>query len=255
VPALHHWRAPEHWRAIDFLSDLHLAENTPRTFAAFAAHLRGTDADAVVILGDLFEVWVGDDARQFGFEADCAQVLADATSRRVVAFMAGNRDFLVGAQMLDACGVMHLPDPTLLDAFGEQVLLTHGDALCLSDTPYQQFRALVRSAEWQRDFLARSLPERRRIARGYREESQQNKMRKGTWVDLDKPAALGWLAAAGSTRMIHGHTHMPADETIAPGITRHVLSDWDLDHPGAAPRAEVLRWQASGFARIAPARA
>jgi UDP-2,3-diacylglucosamine hydrolase len=253
VPALHHWRAGEDWRAIDFLSDLHLAENTPRTFEAFAAHLRGTDANAVVILGDLFEVWVGDDARQFGFEADCAQVLADASAQRVVAFMAGNRDFLVGAEMLDACGVMHLPDPTLLHAFGEQVLLTHGDALCLSDTAYQQVRALVRSDPWQRDFLARTLPERRRIARGYREESQQNKMRKGTWVDLDKPAALASLEAAGSRRMIHGHTHMPADETIAPGVTRHVLSDWDMDHPGSAPRAEVLRWQASGFSRIAPA--
>jgi UDP-2,3-diacylglucosamine hydrolase len=252
VPEPTVWQAPAHWRAIDFISDLHLAENTPRTFAAFAAHLRGTDADAVVILGDLFEVWVGDDARHAGFEADCAQVLADATARIVVAFMAGNRDFLVGADLLDACGVRHLPDPTLLEAFGERVLLTHGDALCLSDTPYQQFRALVRSPEWQRDFLARSLPERRRIARGYREESQQNKMRKGTWTDVDKPAALAWLQAAQSRRVVHGHTHMPADETIAPGVVRHVLSDWDLDDAGSPPRAQVLRWQASGFARVAP---
>jgi UDP-2,3-diacylglucosamine hydrolase len=253
VPTPTAWRVPEHWRAIDFISDLHLAESTPRTFAAFAAHLRGTDADAVVILGDLFEVWVGDDARQFGFEADCTQLLADATSLRVVAFMAGNRDFLLGAQMLAECGLRYLPDPTLVQAFGDQVLLTHGDALCLSDIGYQQFRSLVRSPEWQEDFLGHSLPERRRIAAEYREESQQNKMRNGTWVDVDKPAALAWLRAAGSARMIHGHTHMPADETIAPGFVRHVLSDWDLDDPAGTPRAQVLRWEASGLSRMPPA--
>jgi UDP-2,3-diacylglucosamine hydrolase len=255
VPTTHLWRVPEGWRAVDFISDLHLAENTPHTFAAFAAYLRETRADAVVILGDLFEVWVGDDARHAGFEADCARVLADASAQRVVAFMAGNRDFLLGADMLAACGVMHLSDPTLMQAFGQQMLLTHGDALCLSDTGYQQFRILVRGEAWQRDFLARPLAERRRIARGYREESQQHKMQQGTWVDVDKPAAVEWLQAAGCAEMIHGHTHRPADETLAPGFVRHVLSDWDLDlvdHPGSPPRAEVLRWQASGLMRIAP---
>ena len=252
MPTIHQWRAPEDWRAIDFISDQHLAENTPRTIDAFAAHLRGTDADAVIILGDLFEVWVGDDARHFGFEADCVQVLADASAKRVMAFMAGNRDFLVGADMLLACGVKHLPDPTLLSAFGRDVLLTHGDELCLSDVGYQQFRALVRSADWQRDFLARPLVERRSLARAYREESQQHKMAQGTWVDVDKPAAVAWLEAAGSTCMVHGHTHRPADETMAPGFVRHVLSDWDLDHAGGPARAEVLRWQPSGLSRIAP---
>ena len=77
-------------------------------------------------------------------------------------------------------------------------------------------------------------------------------MLQGTWVDIDKAAAVAWLTSAGSARMVHGHTHMPADETMAPGFVRHVLSDWDLDHPGAEPRAEVLRWQASGVSRIAP---
>src|SRR6202008_4744964 len=87
--------APLTWRAIDFLSDLHLAEATPRTFAALATHLRCTEADAVFILGDLFEVWVGDDARHAGFEAECAAMLAEASAHRFIAFMAGNRDFLV----------------------------------------------------------------------------------------------------------------------------------------------------------------
>jgi UDP-2,3-diacylglucosamine hydrolase len=254
VPNLNEWHAPEHWRAIDFISDLHLADNTPRTFEAFAAHLRGTDADAVVILGDLFEVWVGDDARHFGFEAACAQVLAEASARRVLAFMAGNRDFLVGSEMLAACGVRHLADPTVLSAFGQRMVLTHGDALCLSDHNYQRFRAQVRSDQWQREFLAQPLEERRRIAREIRDESQHRKSRQkaGEWIDVDKPAAVDWMRAAAAPEMIHGHTHVPGDEPLAPGFVRHVLSDWDLDHPGAAARAEVLRWQASGLSRIAP---
>ena len=253
---MNEWRAPEHWRAIDFISDLHLADNTPRTFEAFAAHLRDTDSDAVVILGDLFEVWVGDDARQFGFEATCTQVLAGAASRRMLAFMAGNRDFLVGDEMLAACGVKHLPDPTVLVAFGARMLLTHGDALCLADTDYQQFRAQVRSEQWRSKFLAQPLDERRRIARHIRDESQRRKSQQASneWFDVDAPAAVEWLRAANANVMIHGHTHRPADAPLAPGFTRHVLSDWDLDQPGASPRAEVLRWSASGLARVAPAR-
>ncbi len=251
---MNEWRVPERWRAIDFISDLHLADNTPRTFDAFAAYLRASDADAILILGDLFEVWVGDDARQFGFEATCTRVLAEAAAKRTVAFMAGNRDFLVGAEMLAACGVMRLADPTVVCAFGERMLLTHGDALCLSDHNYQRFRAQVRSDEWQREFLARPLEERRRIARDIRDESQRRKSQQaaGEWVDVDKRAAVDWLRSAGAADMIHGHTHVPADEEMAPGFTRHVLSDWDLDHPGAAPRAEVLCWQACGLTRIAP---
>src|SRR5207245_3612926 len=116
LPAFTEFAVPASWQSIDFLSDLHLSDTTPRTFAALATHLRFTQADAVFILGDLFEVWVGDDARQEGFQAECVAMLSEASSLRFVAFMAGNRDFLVGADMLSHCGVMHLADPTVLPA-------------------------------------------------------------------------------------------------------------------------------------------
>jgi UDP-2,3-diacylglucosamine hydrolase len=160
--------APADWTSIDFISDLHLAEETPRTFAAWAAHLRDTPASAVIILGDLFEVWIGDDARHAGFEARCADVLAETASRRSVAFMCGNRDFLVGADLLRDCGVRALPDPTVLVAFGERLMLAHGDALCLDDLDYQRFRSLVRSPAWQREFLGKPLADRAIDARAQR---------------------------------------------------------------------------------------
>ena len=253
LPTFWEMRAPESWACIDFISDLHLAEDTPRSFDAWAAHLRSTPADAVFILGDLFEVWVGDDARHAGFEARCAEVLADAASTRTVAFMAGNRDFLVGGEMLKACGVMALPDPTVLIAFGERLLLSHGDALCVDDVEYQQFRRLVRSADWQREFLARPLAERRELARHMRARSEQRKAGQAPeqWFDVDGASAVRWMHEAGTPTLVHGHTHRPGSEAMAPGFIRHVLSDWDLDH---ATRAEVLRWRRSGLSRCAPSR-
>ena len=243
--------APAAWRAIDFISDLHLAGDTPRTFAAWADYLRGTPADAVLILGDLFEAWVGDDARGEGFEARSAAVLADAAAQRTLGFMVGNRDFLLGPAMLEACGVIALADPTVVTAFDQRVLLTHGDAMCIGDVAYQQFRGVVRSDAWQRDFLGRPLDERRAAARALRAEGTRRKAESGPWHDVDRQTAIDALRAAAAQTLIHGHTHRPGTEVLAPGLVRHVLSDWDLDH-GGTPRAEVLRWQASGFRRLTP---
>ena len=259
LPTFWELRAPEGWTDIDFISDLHLAHDTPRTFDAFAAHLQHTVAQAVFILGDLFEVWVGDDARHSGFEARCCNLLAEAASRRSVAFMPGNRDFLVGAEALKECGLMALPDPTVVEAFGERILLVHGDALCLSDVDYQGFRRSVRSEAWQRDFLARPLAERRLLARQIRDESQRLKLTKSAdeWFDVDTATAVRWMHEAGTPTLIHGHTHRPATQAMAPGFMRWVLSDWDLDHGDAAAtnasRAEVLRWRRSGLMRLPPA--
>ncbi|HEX6363323.1 MAG TPA: UDP-2,3-diacylglucosamine diphosphatase [Albitalea sp.] len=250
-------RAPAAWRAIDFLSDLHLSESTPRTFDALATHLRCTDADAVFILGDLFEVWVGDDARHDGFEATCAAMLAQASAQRFIGFMPGNRDFLVGRELLAQCGIVALADPTLLFAFGERALLTHGDALCLGDVDYQAFRARVRGDAWQSDFLAQPLAERRRIARDIRAESQRRKAGQSpeSWFDLDADETRRWMRAAGAPWMVHGHTHLPARHPMGPDLVRYVLSDWDFDHPAGAPRGDVLRWRPGGFLRMAPAAA
>jgi len=243
--------APAAWHAIDFISDLHLTTSTPRTFEAFADYLRRTPADAVWILGDLFEVWVGDDTRLEGFEARVTAALAEASSHHWIGFMAGNRDFLLGDAMLRDCGMHAVADPTLLCAFGKRTLLVHGDALCLGDESYQAFRRVVRDPKVQAEFLSRALPERRSIAQTMREESERGKGTPppGATADLDRRATVALMEAAGAATLIHGHTHRPRSAALAPGRMRHVLSDWDLDDPAAA-RAEVLRWQASGFARL-----
>lgn len=246
------WEAAAHWGQIDFISDLHLAPELPKTLAALRQYLSNTSADALVILGDLFEVWVGDDARHSGFEAEVTTLLHEASQRRTVAFMAGNRDFLLGAEMAQASGMMLLADPAVMVAWGQRILLTHGDAWCLADEPYQQFRSLVRSPEWQREFLSHPLNERRAQARSIREESQRRKQtsQPSDWCDIDHPTAVNALRQSGCEILIHGHTHRPSSECVATGLMRHVLSDWDMDCT-EAPRAEVLQWRPDGIHRRA----
>jgi len=254
LPAFFELTAPTAWRAIDFISDLHLSAALPRTFRAFEAHLNQTTADAVFILGDLFEAWVGDDMAQHGFERLCIQAMALAASNRQLAFMVGNRDFLAGADLLRQSGAMGLLDPTVLVAWGQRVLLSHGDALCLADTRYQAFRREVRSAAWQATFLARPLAERLKIAAGIRQASHGSEVRRqfdgAAESDIDSLEAVHWMHAMGTAEMVHGHTHRPGSNSLAPGFKRHVLSDWDLD---TAQRAEVLRLTRDGFERLRPA--
>lgn len=253
------FEAPAHWRCIDFMSDLHLQVAQPRTFAAFRAHLLGTPADAVFILGDLFEAWVGDDAidaaDEMSFEGECAQLLAEAARRCSVAFMPGNRDFLVGPDFLQRCGLIGLADPTLLHAFGRRLLLSHGDALCLDDRDYQSFRATVRDPGWQAAFLAQPLARRREIAAGLRAESRQRQQASGErpadlWADVDADEACAWLAASGAERLIHGHTHRPGDHELPDGRWRHVLGDWECDAAPGEHRGDVLRLDAGGLQRL-----
>ncbi len=251
LPPFYELEADAAWRCIEFISDLHLSETQPRTTAAWTDYMVRSHADAIYILGDLFEVWIGDDARQPGrFEAQLATVLASASSQRTVGFMAGNRDFLVGSALLKDCGVVGLPDPTLLSAWGQRVLLTHGDALCLDDLAYQDFRREVRSAAWRRDFLAQPLALRESQARKMRDASEATKRRlpAADWADVDAAAAVSWMHATGSHALVHGHTHQPGSEVLAPGYTRHVLSDWDCDNEPR--RAQVLRLTRDGFTRI-----
>ena len=246
------FEAPPHWRAIDLMSDLHLAANTPRGFEAWAAHLRHTSADAVFILGDLFDAWVGDDMAKSGFEARCADVLAAASKRVTLAFMPGNRDFMVGDSMLASTGVARLSDPTLVTAFGQRAVLSHGDALCIDDVAYQRYRRFVHWPFAQRVFTALPLPIRRRIGSTLRGHSRRREPRTaGHFIDVDGGAVLALLRDAQAPTLVHGHTHAPARHALSPEAARLVLSDWELDGSSVA-RAEVMRWTAAGFERIAP---
>lgn len=240
------------WQAVDFLSDVHLRPDAPRTFEAWRAHMLGTPADAIFILGDLFELWIGDDAATLAFEAGCLAVLRASARTRRLAFMAGNRDFLVGVPLHDSVPMSALADPVAVEGFGTRLLLAHGDAWCLEDAPYQAFRREVRGEAWQRDFLARPLPERAQLAAGIRQASQARKLSlpdPALWADLDRDAVVGALRQSGARALVHGHTHRPARHDLGAGLERWVLSDWDLDGP--MPRGDILRWSAAGLVRHA----
>lgn len=244
--------ADAQWRAVDFISDLHLSAKLPGTFEAFRRHLDETPADAVLILGDLFEAWVGDDSGETGFEATCLEAIAEASCRISIGFMHGNRDFLVGTPTLHRSGMFALADPTLIEGFGMRVLLTHGDALCLADTEYQAFRRTVRDPAWQAEFLARPLAERQALAGHLRDESRKRAAtRSPDAYDVDPASAVRWLHSAGAAVLVHGHTHQPGSEPLAPGYLRHVLSDWDCESPRPErQRGDVLRWSSAGFERL-----
>lgn len=236
-------QARTEWCTLDFLSDVHLHSADPEVFAAWSHHLAHTSCDALFILGDLFEIWIGDDVLDDPvhghFWQACVEVLSQTSARLPVFFMVGNRDFLAGDRLLRKTGMTGLSDPTVLVWGRERWLLSHGDALCLADTQYQHFRQEVRQPLWQQAFLARPLTERMGVARGMRQASEERKSEQSTWADVDTQAALQWLRANRCTQLIHGHTHQAAHHRLDADHGRHVLSDWDAR--STPPRLQVLR--------------
>lgn len=244
-------RLPREITAIDFISDLHLTVGDGLALEAFAAYLAGTPAHALFILGDFFEVWVGDDSAVPGsLGAHCAQLLRSAIDQDLaVFFMHGNRDFLLGGAFMAQCQAQLLPDPCVLVLGKYRYLLSHGDALCVADTAYQGFRSLVRSPAWQAEFLAKPLALRQAIAAELRAQSEARKItqikQQQPFMDVDDVAARSWLTAVKANTLIHGHTHLPARHFLGTGanksLERIVLSDWDAH--AKPPRREVLRLQ------------
>ena len=215
-----------------FVSDVHLDASTPDANEQFLNFLRthAADTEALYILGDLFEVWVGDDDSDADKQAVCA-ALRSLTSNGVACFVIhGNRDFLLGRGFCDATGCRLLPDPVVAEFDGERVLLTHGDALCTDDHPYQELRSIVRTAPWQRRFLALPLADRELLANQARAGSRQHTARTiPTIMDVNPGAVEKAYRAAGVRRIIHGHTHRPgihntSVESIP--VQRVVLGAW-----------------------------
>jgi UDP-2,3-diacylglucosamine hydrolase len=240
APQAQELRAAPDWRTVDCISDLHLQASAPATFQAWRRYMESTPADAVFLLGDLFEAWIGDDAAQVpGFDADCAQVLRAAAARLPLYFLVGNRDFLVGERLARETGLTLLRDPTVLSFGAQRWLLSHGDALCIADHEYLAFRDKVRSPGWQDAFLAQPLEQRQAIARGLRQESQELKATDRFYADVDTATALAWLLAADAPVLVHGHTHKPAEHALDATHKRIVLSDWDAD--AVPPRLQALR--------------
>jgi UDP-2,3-diacylglucosamine hydrolase len=251
LPRFAELTAPPAWQSVEFISDLHLQADEPQTFDAWRRYMATSRADALFILGDLFEVWVGDEViDEPGFAADCAAVMQAASQRMPIFVMHGNRDFLMGDGLMRTCGATLLDDPTVLTFGGARWLLTHGDALCISDTNYMRFRAQVRETAYQHAFLAKPLEERLAIGRAMRAESEALKGggARPDYGTVDDELAARWLEAADARTMIHGHTHRPREHDMGRGLTRIVLADWE---PTATPaRCEVLRVDVWGAQRV-----
>lgn len=247
VPELH---APAHWHTAEFISDLHLHPDEPATIAAWQHYLATSQASAIFLLGDIFEVWVGDDTidEPGSFEAQCVATLRAAADQRPIFFMVGNRDFLAGDAFLQRSGLTGLADPTVLVWGQRRMVLSHGDALCLDDVEYQQFRAVSRSPAWQQHVLSQPLAARRALGRSMRAESEQRKQSGTTYADADPAMTQQWMDHAQAQWLIHGHTHQPADHQLPGDRTRIVLSDWHID--AHSHRAEVLRVTPEGWQRV-----
>lgn len=228
-----------------FISDLHVDASTPDITRQFLSLLDGEarEAEALYILGDLFESWVGDDA------ADPDQIAAIAALKRLTDsgvpcfVMHGNRDFLLGPQFCAKSGARLLPDPLIVTLYGEPVLVMHGDALCTDDRAYQRLRATVRDAGWQRQFLALSIAARRALAGAARVGSQAHTAAlEYTIADVNPSSVTAALRDAGTATLLHGHTHRPAIHALnvdGRACTRIVLGDWHA-------QGSLLRWDRGG---------
>ncbi|MFN2338092.1 MAG: UDP-2,3-diacylglucosamine diphosphatase [Gammaproteobacteria bacterium] len=234
-----------------FISDLHLDPTRPRVSDLFLDFLAGEAraAAALYILGDLFEAWIGDDDPEPEHARVIAGLRATVDSGVPIFVMHGNRDFLLGDEFARRSGVQRLPDSVVIELFGTPTLLLHGDTLCTDDRAYQDFRAMVRDARWQRDFLAKPIHERQTIARQLRETSQRATREKPEYItDVNAAAVADCMRAAGVRQLIHGHTHRPAVhdfELDGQAARRIVLGDWYeqgslLRCTSAACRLEIL---------------
>jgi UDP-2,3-diacylglucosamine hydrolase len=216
-----------------FISDLHLARERPRSTELFLNFLKtqANRADALYILGDLFEFWIGDDAAtDIGHRAiiDALRHLNDGGVP--TQFIPGNRDFLVGEQFSVETGCVLLADPSVIDLYGERVLLMHGDSLCTDDHAHQRFRALVNQSSWRKDFLAKPMEERFRLATDARAQSEFNKsLLTMDIMDVNQIAVESVMRDYGVQTLIHGHTHRPAIHQFrldGTQVRRIVLGDW-----------------------------
>lgn len=211
-----------------FISDCHLDADRPEITNAVSEFLesRATKARYLYILGDLFEVWLGDDDPVPELRRVIAS-LQRLASEVEIFFIAGNRDFLLGQGFARTANLTLLDEPHMLQLDKHRVVLIHGDTLCTDDQDYQQFRSLVRSAKWQTDFLAKSLEERQRIAAQLRADSVDAMTQKSLEImDVNPQAVQDCFHANQASVIIHGHTHRPAVHQYRSNLSRIVLGDW-----------------------------
>ena len=234
-----------------FISDLHLSHGHPLSaelFLRFAADI-APKAEALFILGDLFEYWAGDDDLGDPFHLRITDTLRNLGAQGTrISIMHGNRDFLMDEELSSACNATLLDDPVLLELYGTPTLLTHGDALCTDDTEYQRFRDQVRHAGWQTQFLAQPLAQRKAQIEQMRMQSESQKSNKNmALMDVNGEAVNELLRRHRYPRLIHGHTHLPArhlHQLDGHICERWVLGDWD------SGKAAILRCDTQGLSWV-----
>jgi UDP-2,3-diacylglucosamine hydrolase len=228
-----------------FISDLHIDAAQPAIIEQFLAFLQADakDCAALYILGDLFESWIGDDAPDSAQSAAIAGLRTLTLSGVPCFVMHGNRDFLLSRRFCEMSGAQLLHDPLIVTVYGEAVLVMHGDALCTDDHAYQRLRATVRDADWQRQFLALPVESRRALAGAARAGSQAHTAAlEHAITDVNADSVAMALRGAGTSTLLHGHTHRPAIHALEVDgrpRTRIVLGDW-------YDQGSVLRWDQNG---------
>lgn len=232
-----------------FISDLHLSADHPHSLAAFEHFIASLapQADALYILGDLFEYWAGDDDLHDPFHQRIIRALRSLTDTQVF-LMHGNRDLLMGEALAEACAARLLTDPTLIELYGTPTLLSHGDLLCTDDLEYQQFRAQVQSVDFKKKFLSNPLTERKAYIEQLRQRSAAEKQVKSLAImDVNDEAVAALLREYHYPRLIHGHTHRPMrHEHVVEGhrCERWVLGDWDRQANALRADAQGISWSA-----------
>lgn len=225
-----------------FISDLHLCDQQPqitRSFIKFCEN-KARGARALYILGDFFEYWLGDDAIDKTAKAAQQALSKLKQSGTEIYFMAGNRDFLLGQQFADSCGMQVIQEPHIIELSGEPILLVHGDAECTDDEPYQQARKMLRNTEWQQQFLLKSITERIEFAQQARMQSKEHTQNSNAEIMDVNPQAIDELFSKHQVNtLIHGHTHRPAIHKHG-GKQRMVLGDWHH-------QTSYLEWDGSNF--------
>ncbi len=211
-----------------FISDCHLDASRPEISAALTGFLdnRAASARCLYILGDLFEVWLGDDDPAPEYR-DVIESLRQLASRVEVFFMAGNRDFLLGSAFASKVNLSLLDEPHILQLGQDRAVLIHGDSLCTDDRDYQEFRSMVRTEKWQADFLGKPLEERQHIAARLRADSVDAMAQKSYEImDVNQAAVQDCFTRNQVSTIIHGHTHRPAIHRYNSDLSRIVLGDW-----------------------------
>lgn len=229
-----------------FISDLHLCDQRPAITALFLDFLarEARAADALYILGDLFEYWLGDEAASQPAHRPIMDGLRAASLHVPIRVMHGNRDFLMGAGFERASGCRLIPDPTRIGLYGTPALLMHGDALCTADAEHMAFRAMVRDEKWQREFLTKPVAEREEIARQYRAYSKMATSKKSPEImDVTPEAVEAVMRQHHVLHLIHGHTHRPREHSLildGKAAKRVVLGDWY--EQGSVLRVSAKDW-------------